>query len=290
MVVSLHSHSGQFCLHAHGNLEDVVLKAIEKGFKVYGLSEHVPRSRAQDLYPEESHLTPQDTYNTFVEFYRTARHLQSKYESQIQLLVGLETEWIHSGTLSELQALVQAYPVDYMVGSVHHVNTVPIDYDTGLYAKAVEAAQQSSLEGLFRDYFDQQHSMLAALKPLVVGHFDLVRIFAPAGFELSAEVWDKIRRNVALIVEYGGLVELNSRAWKKGLRGAYPQADIIEYMKTQDVKFTLSDDSHGPNDVGMHYDKLMAYVHEMGLHGRIFYPERTAASSVVVARLDTAST
>ena len=52
-MISLHSHSGQFCLHAKGTLEQVVQKAIEKGFLVYGLSEHVPRSRLEDLYPEE---------------------------------------------------------------------------------------------------------------------------------------------------------------------------------------------------------------------------------------------
>jgi histidinol-phosphatase (PHP family) len=52
-MISLHSHSGQFCLHAHGTLEDVVLRAIELGFKTYGLSEHMPRTRLQDLYPEE---------------------------------------------------------------------------------------------------------------------------------------------------------------------------------------------------------------------------------------------
>ena len=53
MPISLHSHSGQFCKHATGTLEEVVLEAIRQGFVVYGLSEHVPRYRTEDLYPEE---------------------------------------------------------------------------------------------------------------------------------------------------------------------------------------------------------------------------------------------
>lgn len=53
MPHSHHSHSGQFCRHATGRLEDVVLEAIRKGFEVYGLTEHVPRYREEDLYPEE---------------------------------------------------------------------------------------------------------------------------------------------------------------------------------------------------------------------------------------------
>lgn len=53
MPYSHHSHSGQFCAHASGTLEDVVLEAIDQGFEVFGLSEHVPRYRVEDLYPEE---------------------------------------------------------------------------------------------------------------------------------------------------------------------------------------------------------------------------------------------
>jgi histidinol-phosphatase (PHP family) len=32
----------------------------------------------------------------------------------------------------------------------------------------------------------------------------------------------------------------------------------------------LSDDSHGPKDIGMHYDKLQAYLREMGV-GSLYY-------------------
>lgn len=53
MPHSHHSHSGQFCKHASGTLEDVVLEAIRQGFEMYGLTEHVPRYRVADLYPEE---------------------------------------------------------------------------------------------------------------------------------------------------------------------------------------------------------------------------------------------
>jgi histidinol-phosphatase (PHP family) len=58
MPFSHHSHSGQFCRHAKGLLEDVVKEAIRQGFQSYGLSEHVPRHRAVDLYPEEVRATP----------------------------------------------------------------------------------------------------------------------------------------------------------------------------------------------------------------------------------------
>ena len=53
MPFSFHSHSGQFCKHAFGSLEEIVVLAIRTGFTHYGLSEHMPRYRQEDLYPEE---------------------------------------------------------------------------------------------------------------------------------------------------------------------------------------------------------------------------------------------
>jgi len=53
MPYSHHSHSGQFCKHATGSLEDVVKEASNQGFEIYGLTEHAPRYRVRDLYPEE---------------------------------------------------------------------------------------------------------------------------------------------------------------------------------------------------------------------------------------------
>ena len=58
MPHSHHSHSGQYCKHASGLLEEVVKEAIRQHFEVYGLTEHVPRYREVDLYPEEVGSSP----------------------------------------------------------------------------------------------------------------------------------------------------------------------------------------------------------------------------------------
>jgi histidinol-phosphatase (PHP family) len=53
MPYTHHSHSGQFCHHASGQLEEVVISAIKNGFHTIGLTEHMPRFSERDLYPEE---------------------------------------------------------------------------------------------------------------------------------------------------------------------------------------------------------------------------------------------
>ena len=54
MAFTMHSHSGQFCPgHAKDQLEDIIQHAISIGYKTIGLTEHMPRTGLQDLYPEE---------------------------------------------------------------------------------------------------------------------------------------------------------------------------------------------------------------------------------------------
>ncbi|KAH6577449.1 hypothetical protein BASA83_005200 [Batrachochytrium salamandrivorans] len=281
-------------MHAVGQLEDVVKRAIELGFLVYGLTEHMPRTRKQDLYPEEAHLTPADTQLMFSAYYAHARELQAKYKDQITLLVGMETELIHDHTLEEIKMLCQSFHFDYLVGSVHHVLGYPIDFDEAGFIKLekhlFETSPDSKRLGLsegdvslstatscaigtemaFQTYFDAQFRLIDQIQPSVVAHFDLVRLFRPA-FSLSKVVLEKIDRNIQRIAEYGGIIEINSRAWKKGLRDAYPQRDILQRMVTAGLRFCISDDSHGPADVGMHYSKLPDYLAEMGIC-EISYP------------------
>jgi histidinol-phosphatase (PHP family) len=95
-------------MHAKGRLEDVVNAAITKGFTHFGFSEHMPRSRQQDLYPEEvdGEMTPEKLWAVFEEYVREGRRLQSERKGDINLLVGLETEFITSGSMEDVARLV----------------------------------------------------------------------------------------------------------------------------------------------------------------------------------------
>ncbi|KAF9990139.1 histidinolphosphatase [Mortierella antarctica] len=301
-MFSFHSHSGQFCMHATGTLEQVVQSAIQRHFTTYGLSEHMPRYKPEQLYPEESHLTVPDLEKMYDGFLQEAHRLQGQYASQICLLIGLETEYFDAQSIPLVQRLrqnrtipaathtterVPLPQVQYIVGSLHHVHNIPLDFSQELYLKALDVVGQGSWETLFREYFNTQFEMLQGLEPEVVGHLDLVRIFFGAikghqhghghtheqeqgdeinGNRLTEELWTLVRRNVDFVIAYGGLFELNSRAWKKGLADAYPQRDILEYILSRNGRVTLSDDSHGPNDVGMFYNpELRLYLQQMNV-------------------------
>jgi histidinol-phosphatase (PHP family) len=284
MPHSFHSHSGQFCKHGTGDLEESVLKAIELGFTHYGMSEHVPRYSDAELYAEElaAKLTPAKLAEMFDSYALEARRLQVKYAGQIHLLVGCESEFINQRSLEEAIQLRQRYKLDYVVGSVHHVREIPIDWSKELYAEAEQAC--GGLEQLFLAYFDAQLHVMETLRPTVLAHFDLIRMFRP-DHPISPACWESIRRNLRRAAELGILVEINSRAYKKKLPEPYPHGALLDEAVRLQVRFCLGDDSHCAADVGMHYTRLPDYLQAHAVNS-LCYLETSSAGSCEVRTLE----
>ena len=303
MPHSHHSHSGEFCSHAKDTLSQVLQRAESLGFTHYHLSEHVPRQNKSELYPEElqAGLTPDALRATFQKYLATARKLQEEYAlNSLQVLVGCETENITSpGTLdyltevlgsdaSTMPELVGAGVVDYIVGSLHHTNAIPIDFDRETFDRSVASFQNSDCTltdahlRLVHQYLDDQMEVLQRLKPEVVGHFDLFRLFTPH-FRLEApEVWGKVERNVQFAIGYGALFECNAAAFRKGWNTSYPGKEILDLILAKGGRLCLSDDSHGVQAVGLNYLRLRQYLIDSGVD-TIWYLETdsNSASSVL---------
>lgn len=284
MPFSHHSHSGQFCGHAISTLEQVVKDAIAKGMTTFCLTEHIPRDRI-DFYPEEeSDHNEASLIKLFDDYYTEARRLQAAYKDQIQIFVGFEGEWVRQPrSLEIIHGLLAKYRSDLFVGSVHHVHTVPIDYDTELYHKARDIA--GGTDGrIFEDYFDAQLEMLQALRPPMVGHFDLIRLKSDEpDRSLKAYgdgVWQKVMRNLRFVAEYGAVLEVNGSALRKGLKEAYPQVEMCKEFQSLGGRFTLSDDSHGVEQVGLNYRRALDCIKEAGIE-ELYYlgPAEDAAEA-----------
>ncbi|KAH8165225.1 hypothetical protein CIB48_g3000 [Xylaria polymorpha] len=299
----MHSHSGQFCPgHAKDQLEDIVKHAISLGYTTMGLTEHMPRTALEDLYPEEldepeaslAALGPRHTA-----YLEEALRLQALYAPQISLIIGFEGEWLRPAYRSLIGDLVAHPAVDYFIGSLHHVNGVPIDYDKEYYARAVASVRTqmngAAVNGNFTDtttitesrsengkvgevevdeektyerYYDQQYEMLSALRPRIVGHFDLIRLMSSdpsRDVRRWCGVWERIERNLAFVASYGGWLECNSSALRKGLAEPYPCSVIAEKWLSLGGKFTLSDDSHGIAQVGTNYGRALDFLSSLGV-------------------------
>jgi len=217
-----------------------------------------------------------------------AHRLKALYASQITLLVGAETEHITAIDLDNLETLLERHRerIEFLVGSVHHVNEVPIDCDektlnglldtfTTSLSRPDEVTQREKLMSL---YFDAQYEVLRRFRPEVIGHFDLCRLYFPAvEFSAYPAAMSKIERNIRLAVDYGALFEINAAGFRKGWRTACPGADVIQLIIQLGGRFTISDDSHGPHTVGWNYDHLYKYLRATGLQDMWYLREVTGS-------------
>lgn len=171
-------------------------------------------------------------------YLREAQRLQAAYASQIHIIIGFESEFIRPEFGGLVARLAAASPcIDYFIGSVHHVHSIPIDYDAAMFARAVAASSRTGRpedgteETLYEDYYDLQHEMLTTLRPRIVGHFDLIRLLsAEPGRDVRQwkGVWERVVRNLKVAAAQGAWLECNSAALRKGLAEPYPGRIISE--------------------------------------------------------------
>jgi histidinol-phosphatase (PHP family) len=264
--VSVHGgHSGEFCSHAQDTLEAIVKAYIERNFAWVGLTEHMPPVTDEFRYPDERDLglDTQVLYTRFAKYNESARRLQRAYASQLEIFVGFETE-SYSGYEVFVQKLIAEFRPDYIVGSLHHVRDLPIDVNETLYRNA--AQQLGGLEALYCAYFDEQYELINTLKPAVVGHFDLIRLFDPEYPRRlqQPEIWQRIRRNLERIKELDLILDFNLRALSKGAAEPYIARPILLEARDLDIAVVPGDDSHSASSVGLNFETGIGILQELG--------------------------
>ena len=283
---SYHSgHSGEFCRHAKGELRAVVEAAIARGFTHYGLSEHCPRDRAEDLYPEERELGPDGLAAAFSEYVRKALSLRDQLGDRIELLVGFETERLPPDSwIARMTALRASAPFDYVVGSVHDVDGVWVDYKPELTKQLAE--RLGGRDVLHARYFDALIELVQALRPEIVGHLDLVRKFDGPGASFSAAGMRHVERALEAVQASGAMLDVNCGAARRGYSPVYPLPEILARACRMGIAVTLGDDSHGAHDVGVGLDGCMAAIAAAGYREVSYLARRDGVVTRCTAALD----
>ena len=251
--VSVHGgHSGQFCSHAADTLDDIIQDYIKKQFPWVGITEHAPFIGENSLYypdEREAGLTPKLILQRFGDYMLECRRLQKKYRDKIRLFSAMEIE-TYSGYEQFVPYLINRFQPDYIVGSVHFINDIGFDYSQTFYNRIVETV--GGKDELYCLYFDKQYEMIKILKPSVVGHFDLIRIF-DSNYKsrlLKPDIWQRIERNLQLIKDLDLIMDFNLRSLYKGATEPYISRSILKRVRELDIAVVPGDDSHGVGSVG----------------------------------------
>ncbi len=273
-------HSGEFCRHAKDSLEAVVTAAIGAGFTHYGLSEHAPRFRAEDIFPDELDLGPEGLQTAFRGYAKEAARLRAAYKDRISVLVGFETERLPPDDwLARMRAIRASAPFDYIVGSVHDIDGMVVDVSAERTAAIAETL--GGRETMQVRYFRALAELVKALKPEVVGHIDLIRKFDSPLADFSPAVMREVEVVLEAALEAGSALDVNCGAYRRGLgAGAvYPLPQILGRARAMGLRVTLGDDSHGVATVGVGLDACLAAIVDAGFP-RVSYLERDGTAVV----------
>ena len=261
--VSLHGgHSGEFCEHAEGRLEDVLKAAVTAGYHTFGVTEHAPRTELRFLYPTEKEkgFTVKRLEENFRNYIRAIDELANRFAERLIVLRGFEIEVVPTdGYRDKMLAYREAGDFDYMVGSVHYVDEVSIDGEIEDFHGIRDGI--GGLEALAVRYYQTVTDMIEALQPELIGHLDLLRKNAGPDAALDTP---SIRRAADLALEAaracGAILDLNTAAYRKGLSTPYPEPWLVKRASDMGIGFCFGDDSHSPAQVGAGLDDARDYL------------------------------
>ncbi|KAK5780778.1 hypothetical protein RI543_001901 [Arxiozyma heterogenica] len=324
-MYSHHSHSGSYCQHGSSPLESMIEQAETLQMKLFCLTEHIPRKNAKYLYPEEKNDST-DTVNLtrleddFTNFVLHAQKIKrERSDGPTKYIIGMEVESCDDDQIMYTKEIMNKYEgiIKFCVGSVHHVNGIPIDFDSDFWNLALKSCD-NNIKTFLITYFNDQYKMLQVIKPLIVGHFDVYKLFLPKDLEIDCESgevvdrnvkdqslstirntktikdipslinhWDEVKdvvvRNLKFISSYGGLLEINTSALRKNLAEPYPGKDICALAKEYSgSKFVLSDDSHSVSQVATCYLKALHFITDIIQLEKVYYLNETAAGHLEI--------
>jgi len=264
-----HSHS-HFCMHASGEeLEAYIVRAIELGFEMYTVSEHLPypdEFLKGLAYPQEiidSLKIKDDDYDAYI---REAQRLKTKYRDRIQLLVGAEVDFLDEYMPYTRYMLAEYGPyLDDSLLSVHFirgrrgwraVDQDLEDFEDGLlkYYGSYEKVQLA----YYRTIKDALKAELGPHKPKRIGHLSLCNKFQcrfnPDG-HVDAEVQKAVLNILGHLKKHGCSLDVNAAGlFKEYCREIYPAPWIIAAAKEKGIPMVYGSDSHSPAHVGRGYE------------------------------------
>ena len=114
MIANYHTHTYR-CLHANGTDEEYVIRAIERGLRFIGFSDHTPYIFFGD-YQSPVKMLPEQAE----EYFASINALRERYKGDIEIAVGFETEYFPL-LWDKLTAFYKPLPIDYLILAQHIV-------------------------------------------------------------------------------------------------------------------------------------------------------------------------
>jgi histidinol-phosphatase (PHP family) len=246
-----HSHVSYTSAH------EMAQSAHEKGLRILGLSEHVTQMREARLSLE--YLGQEGPLLTFAEYIEAVRTADQRLSIDVRL--GLEVDFIPEKN-EYIQAAIQPYDWDFLIGSVHEVDGYIFERPNHLMREEGEHYWLRYLQ-LLRDAVCSGYFSL-------VSHPVRMRVFNP---HLPPMLDEELERLAAEAARCNVALEING----SDMLG-YP--DLVRRLAlacaSQQTPISVGSDAHRPPEVAQAHRQSAKLLREVGISTVRVWKQRVA--------------
>jgi len=236
--------------HTADAAEQFVETARSRGVDEIGFTEHL-------YYFREFEALVEHPYQQAKVGHDLADYVDAVLEAKRRKLpvkLGLAVDF-YPGHEGQLAHILEPYPWDFLLGSVHILEGDAIDLQPGLWDRL-------SVEEIWRRYFVWIRDLARSRLVDVLAHPDLVKIY---GRRPEAEtVGVHYEETVDAIEAAGMAIEVSTAGLRRPVGEIYPAPDFLGRCRDRGVPATIASDAHHPGDVGRDFDQALALLREAG--------------------------
>lgn len=195
--------------------------------------------------------------------------LKELYKDKIKLRIGIECG-LRPFLSKEIAALVQAWPFDFVIGSVHMAENMN-PYYPSFYEGRTE---KEAYTGYFMDVLK---NVIAHDDFDTLGHIDYTVRYGPNKnrfytYETYSDILEEILK---VLIQKGKALECNTGGLRSGLGYAHPHPGILKrYRELGGEMITLGSDAHIPQDIGYGFNELGDYLKSFGFSYYTIFEKR----------------
>lgn len=247
-VIDYHMHT-HFSGDSEANPREHILQAIQMNLDEICFTDH------------KDFDYPIDSFDLDVErYYQEIKQLQEEFRDQIMIKWGIEIG-LDLDHVDEINALIDKYPFDFVIGSIHVIHHTEFYYGEFFKNKTKEQAHQQFFEETLKcvQTFDCFN---------VLGHLDYIVRYGPyedktVDHEKYQDIIDEILKT--LISKNKG-IEVNTSGYRDLKTCGFPNFEQVKrYYELGGRIITIGTDSHTSDRVGEHCFEVAKKYQEIGL-------------------------
>ena len=189
---------------------------------------------------------------------------QEKYQD-VGLRLGIEIDFV-PGAEERMDHDGNAFPYDYVIGSVHRVQGEEVDHP-----QHQEIYEKLETYELYERYYANVREAALSGRFEVLGHPDLIKIFRHFPDE---DITPMLEETADAVAESGIVVDVNAAGLRKPVGEVYPSRRLLEMLHRRGVPIVLSSDAHAPGQVAMGYEKSLRLVYDVGYREVVTFKDR----------------